>query len=217
MKQIDKMSRLNGMLEKAFRLINQDWFNNELPDCIITAIPTAKAYAHYTPWNAWETAKGQKREINISTAYLDRPTEEIVSSLLHEMTHMYCDCVLNVQDTSRGGTYHNKIFKRVAEEHGLIIEKDARYGWTITSPSDELFLWCCDHEELREIEMCRTLPTATFTGGHSNNKGTGTAPTGKNPNSHSRKYVCPCCGNSVRATKIVRIACLDCNEEMIEM
>lgn len=213
MKEITKMSRLNGMLEKAFRMINEDWFNNELPEAIITAVPTSKAYAHYTPWDAWETGTGAKREINISTAYLDRNLECIIASLVHECVHMYCDCVLKVQDTSRGGSYHNKNFKRVAEEHGLIIDKDSKYGWTITSPSDELFLWCADHEELREIEMCRTVPTATVTGGHSNNKGIGT--TGKNPNSHSIKYICPCCGNSVRATKIVRIACLDCNEEMI--
>lgn len=35
MKTIDKMSRLTGELEKAFRLLNQDFFNNELPTPII--------------------------------------------------------------------------------------------------------------------------------------------------------------------------------------
>ena len=29
-------------------------------------------------------------------------------------------------------------------------------------------------------------------------------------------YVCPCCGISVRATKVVRISCTDCAEEMFE-
>ena len=214
MKEITKMSRLNGQLEKAFRIINHDWFNDELPEAIITAVPTSKAYAHYTPWDAWETKTGAKREINIITAYLNRPLENIIASLIHEMVHMYNDCVTHEQDTSRGGTYHNKVFKRVAEEHGLVIEKDAKYGWTITTPSDELFLWVCEHDELKEIQMNRNTSSATFTGGHSNNKGTDKTK-GKNPNSHSIKYVCPCCGNSVRATKIVRIACLDCNEEML--
>lgn len=49
-------------------------------------------------------------------------------------------------------------------------------------------------------------------------KGTGDntdKPTGNNPNSHSIKYVCPCCGNSVRATKVVRIKCADCDMMMI--
>ena len=45
-------------------------------------------------------------------------------------------------------------------------------------------------------------------------KGAGDAtgkPTGSNPNSHSIKYVCPCCHNSVRGTKVVRIKCADCD------
>ncbi|MEH2933848.1 hypothetical protein [Acutalibacter sp. JLR.KK004] len=44
--------------------------------------------------------------------------------------------------------------------------------------------------------------------------GPGTAPkTGKGSN--SRKYQCPCCGCSVRATKAVNVACLDCGVPMV--
>ena len=50
----------------------------------------------------------------------------------------------------------------------------------------------------------------TGTGTHS---GTGTTPPPR-PSS-TRKYICPCCGNSVRVTKAVNIACLDCNERMV--
>ena len=34
--------------------------------------------------------------------------------------------------------------------------------------------------------------------------------------SSSRKYVCPGCGISVRATKVVHIGCLDCGMPMVE-
>ena len=44
---------------------------------------------------------------------------------------------IGVQDTSRGGTYHNKKYKEAAEQHGLTVEKDAKYGWTKTSLNDE--------------------------------------------------------------------------------
>ena len=33
--------------------------------------------------------------------------------------------------------------------------------------------------------------------------------------SSSRKYACPCCGMSVRATKVVNIACMDCDEQLL--
>ncbi|NCE66028.1 hypothetical protein D1159_15940, partial [Pseudoflavonifractor sp. 524-17] len=49
----------------------------------------------------------------------------------------------------------------------------------------------------------------TGTGRHS---GTNTTPPPR-PSS-TRKYICPCCGNSVRATKTVNIACLDCDTQM---
>lgn len=52
----------------------------------------------------------------------------------------------------------------------------------------------------------------TGTGAHNGVNG-GTAPR----TSSTRKYVCPCCGNSVRATKAINIACLDCNRQMLEV
>ena len=38
--------------------------------------------------------------------------------------------------------------------------------------------------------------------------------TGKKSSS-TRKYVCPLCGMSVRATKEVRVMCMDCEEQML--
>jgi len=217
MKEITKMSRLNGQLEKMFRLINHDWFNDELPEAIITAVPTAKAYAHYTPWDAWQTGTGAKREINISTAYLDRPLENIVASLIHEMVHMYNDCITHEQDTSRGGTYHNKHFKAAAEAHGLICHKSDKYGYSDTSSelSDILLDWVLANE-IPEIQLYRDefYGLRVATGAKAGNANTTQAtPKAK---SHSRKYTCPCCGNSARATKQINLVCGDCMVAMVE-
>lgn len=217
MKEINKMSRLTGELEKAFRLLNHNFFNDTLPTPIITVIPSSRSYAHYTTYNAWRTSTGEKREINIASGTLNRPLENIIASLVHEMVHMYNDCVLNIADTSRGGTYHNKYFKREAEAHGLTVARSDRYGWTITRPNDELITFLLEHEELREIEMCRVSPTTTTVsiGTHSNN-GSSINPVPRNTNSHHRKYVCPCCGTVIRATKKVNIICADCMKPFIE-
>ena len=51
----------------------------------------------------------------------------------------------------------------------------------------------------------------TGTGTHSGATYGGEAPR----KSSSRKYVCPCCGMSVRATKVVNIACMDCDEQLL--
>lgn len=216
MKQIDKMSRLTGELEKIFRLLNQDLFGGVLPTPIITVIPTPRAYAHYVPFDIWNTKNDNKREINIASGTLDRPLENIIASLVHEMVHMYNDCILNEQDTSNKGVYHNRIFKREAEAHGLEVTRSERYGYSHTSPSDTLLEWVLEHNELREVEMCRANPAliSVSVGTYTGNKATGTV--GTNLNSHHRKYICPMCGCSCRATKQINILCMDCNERMIE-
>lgn len=218
MKQIDKMSRLTGALEKCFRMLNDDLFNGELPAPIITVVPSSRSYAHYTPWDAWETKDGGKREINIASGTLDRPLENTIASLVHEMVHMYNDIILNEQDTSRGGTYHNKIFRREATAHGLTCTRSEKYGWSHTKPSDKLIAWMLEHDELREIEICRTSSglSAVGIGTHSSNSNTGITLTGTNPNSHSRRYSCPCCGTVIRATKKVNIVCGDCMTAFVE-
>ena len=216
MKTIDKMSRLTGELEKAFRLLNQAFFNNELPTPIITVIPTSRAYVHYVPYDIWNAKDNGKREINIASGTLDRPIENIIASLVHEMVHFYNDVALNQQDTSRSGTYHNKLFKREAEAHGLIVTRSDKYGYAHTAPADSLLEWVLEHSELREVEMCRANPNfnAVGIGTHTGNSN-GLTTMGTS-HSHHRKYICPCCGNSVRATKAVNIMCMDCNQQMTE-
>ncbi len=214
MKQIVKMSRLTNMLEKAFNLLNVDWFEGKLETPIITIIPTSRSYAHVSTTNIWRVENGGRRELNLGAGTLDRPIEEIVGSIVHEAVHLLNDQVLNIQDCSRGGQYHNRYFAIQAEKHGLIVEKHPKWGWAITHPDDDLIEWVLNHDELREIEICRANSAYTAIGiGSKATNGGAPATTSTN---HSRKYICPKCGNSVRATKAVNIICGDCMERMEE-
>ena len=217
-KQITSMTRLTGQLERMFKSLNESFYDGQLDMPIITVTPTARAYAHYTPWNAWESKGEHKREINISSAYLNRPLEYICASMLHEMAHMYSDTILNVQDTSNRGVYHNKIFRREAEAHGLICTRTEEYGYSDTSSvlSDELLDWVLLHDEFREIELCRATPGLVSIGVGSRSAEGGAIPTGSTRTSSTRKLICTCCGNSVRATKVVNILCGDCLVKMVE-
>lgn len=157
--------------------------------------------------------KAEMLEINIGAGTLSRPIENVCATLLHEMVH-YFNYENGIQDTSRGGTYHNKRFKTEAEARGLIVAHSEKYGWSHTSPSDELLDFVLMNG-LTDILITRNEFSGfqiTGTGTHS---GTFTAPPRK-PSS-TRKYICPCCGMSVRATRTVRIACMDCSEQMIEV
>ena len=117
MKNTVKTSRVAGQLEKMFRALNTRFFGGELEEVIITLKKTPGAYGHITCGKTWNAGGKERHEINISTATLDRPIEETTATLLHEMCHLY-NLMHDVQDCSRGNTYHNKKFKECAESHG---------------------------------------------------------------------------------------------------
>ena len=143
--EISKDSRLAMYLEKLYDRLNKDFFSGELERPVITIQSTARAYGHYTLYDAWSVKGEGYRELNIGAGTLDRPIENVLATLLHEMCHQYNDVVLNVQDCSRGGTYHNKLFQKTAETHGLTVHKTEKYGYSRTEPSDTLLEWMLNH------------------------------------------------------------------------
>lgn len=220
MKEITKTSRLAGQLEKLFRMMNEDFFGGRLEMPIITIQSTPRAYGHYSVSKIWTVGgEEQKHEINIGAGTLDREIEYTVATLLHEMCHMYNDTVLNAQDCSRGGTYHNKQFKATAESVGLIVTKSEKYGFAHTAPSDSLLEWIIDHlDNINEIKINRNEPGGVrIVGGNNTGNSSGLPPLGGNRQTHHRKYMCPACRNSVRATKQLRVICGECLELMIEV
>lgn len=146
MKQIVKTSRLSGKLEKLFRMLNADLFDSQLQEPVITIQSTPRAYGHVIISDAWSVKGAGRRELNIGAGTLDRPIEDIVATIVHEMVHLWNNNLLNVQDCSRSGTYHNKLFRKAAEEHDLIVTRSEKYGWSHTAPSDELVELILDHD-----------------------------------------------------------------------
>ena len=214
MKELTSYNRVAGYLNKVFDLLNAEFFESELSRPTITIQSTPKAYGHFSlREDTWISKLGGTHEINIGAGTLSRPIEEVAATLLHEMVHYY-NHVVGVQDCSRGNTYHNRRFKDAAEAHGLIVTHSEKYGWSHTSPSDRLLEFIMDND-LTDILINRN----EYTGFHITGTGTHNgAPTvgGMTPRtSSSRKYICPCCGMSVRATKAVNVACMDCNEQLL--
>lgn len=216
MKETVKTSRTAGYLEKIFRALNTDFFSGELEEPIITIQSTPNAYGHVTTAKTWKRKEDWRHELNIGAETLNRPIEHVVATMLHEMVHLY-NIAHNVQDCSRGGTYHNKKFKAEAERRGLVIEHHQTYGWTITEPSEELIDYIIQ-QGWPEVHMNRGggIWTPPISGG--SKAGEGGQKDGPKPvkKSSTRKYICPKCGQSIRATKVVNILCGDCMENMVE-
>lgn len=215
MKQTTKMSRAVSQLEHIYNALNTDFFQDELPIPIITVQSKPGTYGHCTTSKVWQRKDGGAYELNIAAEVLNYPIEETLDTMLHEMVHLYCR-ENGIKEVSRGGKYHNKRFKAEAERRGLACVPCGQYGWN-TTPSDNLVEYALS-KGWNEIKIGRgSLPPIIRTGASGTAQtGAETTDGGKRPSS-TRKLQCPKCGCSVRATKTVRIMCMDCMEQMIEV
>lgn len=203
-------------LKQIYERINKDWFNSELPDVTISVMERAGTYGSFSLGKLWIKGTEQQHEINIAAGGLNRPIENVVATIVHEACHLYC-YINGIQDTSNKNIYHNKRFKEVGEEHGLIISRHNLYGWTLTEPSEKLIIWCVINN-LVDIDIYRadyTFIIGKVGGGNVGTDGANGGVTTKRKSS-TRKYLCPRCKLSVRATKEVNIFCGDCMEKMEE-
>ena len=214
MKQLTNYQRVSNYLVKIFKAINEEYFNNELEVPTITIQSTVGAYGHVSVQKVWHSNEVATHELNLSADYLNRPIENTVATLIHEASHLYA-LQNGIKDTSNRGVYHNKNFKKIAEEMGhLQIEKHDKYGWTVTYPTEDTLDFIIGHG-FEDIQLVRgsQINLAGIGGSKAGNGGM-VPPKTRKPSS-TRKYICPCCGNSFRATKELNVMCMDCNEQFI--
>lgn len=213
-KRLNNYRRTVQYLQKIYKLVNEEYFNNELEEITLTVQENMRSYGHVTVSNTWFTEDKAMKELNISANYLRRDITEVVTTIIHECCHIY-NMEHDIKDVSNGNVYHNKKFKKTAEEIGKIhIERHDKYGWTISSPTEETLDFCI-RNGLENIEIGRAsdFSFGGFTGGTS---GSGSSEKPKiKKTSSTRKYICPCCGNSFRATKNINVMCMDCEEQFV--
>jgi len=207
-------------LQRNFKLLNETYFNNELERPVITiqTDTTSGAYGWISVNKVWSSKDDAWfREINLCAEHMNRPAELVITTLLHEMVHLY-NIQRGVQDTSRSGTYHNQKFKEIAERSGLIVEKNDKYGFCITKPTQELIDLVKKHTRAGcfKLERMKTYrdgtPKTTTTGEDGKERTT------SRTKQSMRKYSCPVCGLIIRASKDVsgKISCVGCEALFIE-
>lgn len=216
MKETTKMSRAVGQLEKMYNALNMDKFDGALPTPIITVQSKPGTYGHCTTTKVWRRKEDEAYEMNVAAEVLTAPIEEVIDTLIHEMVHLYCR-ENGIQEVSRGGKYHNGKFKELAEAKGLVCVRQGIYGWNSVGTGNDSLIEYALSKGWSELKIERhTFGRVAIGGSGAAHGGAATETDGKRPSS-TRKLQCPCCGNSVRATKAVNIICGDCMERMTEV
>lgn len=187
--------------EHAFDLLNERFYNGLCPVPCITVNEgtTMHAYGWATVAEVWHEGENSACELNISGDYLNRPFADVVTTLMHEMVHLENNR-LGVKDTTRRGIRHNKKFAEEAEKHGLVHIKGEDFDkvgfarvYIKEEFKEEILTMLADLE--KALTIYRDAPVKDEK---------------KKNKSVVYKYMCPCCGDSVRATKMVSIMCNEC-------
>jgi hypothetical protein len=205
-RNITTMSEMGAGLMQAFNAINSYFYGSELEKPIITVKEGKKknAYGWIETSKNWIQGKTERYEINISCDYIgERTVAETISTLMHEMAHLY-NIQHEIKDTSRAGIYHNTKFKETAEAHGLDISYNEHIGWSLTRLKPTTKEWVEENINIKGFSVYKLTKEKI-------NKGTA------KPKQSMRKLVCPSCGLIVRVTKPnVKLLCVECNEELKE-
>lgn len=209
------LEKINLEFNKMFDLFNKYFYRNEIERPVI-AIQTNGKHKSAMGWctcnKIWRNKSKEEYyyEITICAEYLYRDLEEIGSTMLHEMVHLYCN-QNNIKSTSRGNRYHNKNFKQIAEAHGLIIEYDKSIGWSVSKVNKEAKTLVKNNFNSSDFNITRGNFKGHGTGGA--DEGEGEEPKAKQS---MRKYICPLCGTIIRATKDINVKCADCDELFVK-
>lgn len=121
---IDALDVLAGQIRKA---------HPDVPDNIVFVLASGKSgrgnvHGHFAP-SSW---KDGHHEILISAESLARGAEATLGTLIHELAHARAN-LAEIRDTSNNGRYHNKKFKKLAEEMGIELDLAPTIGWSVTT------------------------------------------------------------------------------------
>jgi hypothetical protein len=121
---IDALDRLAGQVRKN---------HPQVPDNIVFVLASGKSgrgavHGHFAP-GSW---KDDHHEILISAESLARGPEATLGTLIHELAHAVANAQ-GIRDTSNNHRYHNKRFKKIAEEMGIELAEAPTIGWSVTT------------------------------------------------------------------------------------
>lgn len=209
--------------QQAFDYFNQELFSDRLPQVILNFSRSGSStIAFYTPkrWQQDEKQVDQKAldEISLNPKYLGMSMEEIMSSLVHEMVHLWQFAFGNPSRRS----YHNKEWAMKMNEIGLSPDDGTgkETGQNVSHKIGEEGLF---QKAFQNMPESYSLPWRVFIEGDGDRGGEAEAKEGKSdkqdeeqkPKSKSGKrlkYTCPSCETNIWGKEGLRIGCIDCEE-----
>jgi hypothetical protein len=129
-------SLLVACLERIWSTIRQR--HPDVPEAVLVVASGSEGkrlnLGHFAP-HRWQVNGTDRHEVLVGGEGLHRGPLEVLGTLLHEAAHGLAQA-RSVQDTSRGGRYHNRRYATLARELGLDVATVKPIGWSATTVPD---------------------------------------------------------------------------------
>lgn len=204
--------KLYTTLQDAYDYFNRELFASELPQCLITMQRHKSAAGFYFPTRFVDAAtaktvgtKTTTDEIAINPQYASRGNKEVISTLVHEMCHLWQH---HFGQPSANG-YHNKQWAQKMKAVGLHPSdtgepdgKETGSKMTHYIISDGLY-----QEKFAEFESNSSIHLYQ-------DRGLGRDGKEKKKDKTKLKHECPNCGQKCWGKLGLKVMCSDCDEPM---
>ena len=215
-------------LNKAYKYFNRKLFKRKLPGCILNFSRKRNTHGFLAPerWRRVGERQYSIHEISLTPTTLYREPNEVFSTLVHEMVHLW---QWEFGNPSRSG-YHNREWADKMLEVGLVpsntgkkggkqtgqkmthyIEKGGSYEKAFSSMSKSYILPFTSLEG----DIMRLL-LSSGVGAIGGNEGKWSKKSLRPRSKNKTKYSCPSCKVNVWGRPNLRIRCEDC-EELFEL
>jgi predicted SprT family Zn-dependent metalloprotease len=195
-------------LDDAYRFFNERLFGGTLPACLITMQRSKKAYGYFAG-GRFGSVDGSEVTDEIAlnpTHFRNRTTEQSLSTLVHEMTHLQQH---HFGKPSRTG-YHNKEWAGMMRSVGLIPSDTGQPGGKQVGQRMTHYIEPGGRFEIACTELVREGFEALYV----ELWGDGEAATRKKKTASKTKYTCPTCGANAWAKPETKLICGECDEAM---
>ncbi|MFD6357440.1 hypothetical protein [Nocardia tengchongensis] len=136
------MNAISGPLVAAIETVWADLRarHSDIPNVVVTMASGSLGrrgvlkLGHFGP-DRWKVGQQVMPELFVGGEGLAMGARDVLGTLLHEAAHGAA-CTRGIDDTSRGGAYHNGKFASIAREFGLTVERTPERGWTATTVPD---------------------------------------------------------------------------------
>src|SRR5512132_1664067 len=129
-------SLLVAALERTWQAIRKR--HPEVPEAVLVVASGSEGkrlnLGHFAP-HRWQVNGSDRHEVLVGGEGLQRGPVEVLGTLLHEAAHGLAQA-RRIQDTSRGGRYHNRRYAQLARELGLEVASVQPIGWSATTVPD---------------------------------------------------------------------------------